>query len=333
MSDLMTSWLGLSLKTPFVVAASPLSKDPDAIAMAVDSGAGAVIMHSLFEEQLINEQMAVHKFVDMQIDHDAESRGFLPESSMFSVDAGSYLVELENLRKRVNVPIIGSLNGTTPGGWINYAKRLECAGANAIELNLYDVTTLFTETGAEVEKRQLDVVHSVVQAVNLPVNVKLSSFYSSVPSFVHSLENVGAMGVTVFNRFYQPDISLETLDVSRKLSLSTPDELTLRLHALAILSATTNLSLSCTGGVHSGFDAAKAILCGARVVQLASVLLRYGPKQLSVIRDELIQFLNGKGYKSSCEAQGVLNHQSAPNQHAWERMNYIEILEGWHTTY
>ena len=182
-------------------------------------------MHSLFEEQLIHEQMAAHRFLDSRTDLDAEARSFLPASEVFAIDAEPYLAELDRLRRRVDVPVLASLNGTTPGGWTSYARRLENAGADALELNLYDVATSPDETGAAVEERQLEVVRSVVGCVRLPVTVKLSSFYASVPSFVRRLEQAGARGVTVFNRFYQPDVSLDTLDVDRRLVLSTSAEL------------------------------------------------------------------------------------------------------------
>lgn len=329
MADLSTRWLGLTLRSPLVVAASPLSRDPDAIAAAVASGAGAVVMHSLFEEQLIHEQMAAHRFLDSRTDLDAEARSFLPASEVFAIDAEPYLAELDRLRRRVDVPVLASLNGTTPGGWTSYARRLESAGADALELNLYDVATSPDETGAAVEERQLEVVRSVVGCVRLPVTVKLSSFYASVPSFVRRLEQAGARGVTVFNRFYQPDVSLDTLDVDRRLVLSTSAELPMRLHALALLSPTTALSLGCTGGVHSGRDAAKAILCGAHAVQLASVLLEHGPQRVGVILDELTRWLDEKAYRSSAEARGVLDLRSAPDPHAWERLNYARMLDGW----
>jgi dihydroorotate dehydrogenase (fumarate) len=329
MTDLTTSWLGLTLKSPFVVAACPLSKDPDQIARAVLGGAGAVIMYSLFEEQLTADQMAAHRFLDVLADSDAESRTFLPNVDVFSLDAEPYMRQLERLRARVDVPVIASLNGVTPGGWTRYAKRLEAAGASAIELNLYEVATSVDEDGATLEKRQLEVVASVVQAVGIPITVKLSPFYSSLPAFVKQLERAGARGVAVFNRFYQPDVDIDELDVDRHLSPSTSAELPVRLHALALLSPRTKLGLACTGGVHSGRDAAKAILSGAHVVQLASVLLQHGPSRVTVLQDELGAWLDHKGYASSAEARGVLDASSAPDPHAWERMNYTRLLEGW----
>jgi dihydroorotate dehydrogenase (fumarate) len=329
MADLSTQWLGLSLRSPLVVSASPLSHDPDAIAKAVDAGAGAVVMYSLFEEQLAFEQMAAHRYVDSMIDMDAEARSILPNASTASMDVQPYLREVDRLKKRVDVPIVASLNGTTPGGWTSYASKLEASGVDALELNLYEVATNPVESGAAVEDRQLEVVTRVVRAVGIPVNVKLSPFYASVPAFVRRLELAGAKGVAVFNRYYQPDVDLEELDVDRHLHLSTPAELPLRLHALAVLSATAKLSLACTGGVHSGRDAAKAILSGAHVVQLASVLLQHGPRHLGVVRAELEAWLDGRGYVSSAEARGVLDLRGAPDAHAWERLNYARMLQGW----
>ena len=286
-------------------------------------------MHSLFEEQLLHEQMSAHRFIDANIDMDAETQGIRAGAGAFSMGAEPYLAELHALKRRADVPILASLNGTTPGGWTDYATRLESAGADALELNLYEVATSPDESGAAVERRQLEVVRSVVAAVKVPVNVKLTSSYASLPAFVRSLEQAGARGVVVFNRFYQPDIALDTLDVDRRLVLSTPAELPLRLHALALLSPTTTLSLGCTGGVHSGADVAKAVLSGAHVVQLASVLLEHGPGHVAVLRDELAAWLDAKGYKSSTEARGVLDLRSAPDAHVWERLNYTRMLDGW----
>ena len=273
--------------------------------------------------------MAAHRYLDTHTDLNAEARSFLPDAGMFSLDAEAYIAEVERLRQRIDIPVVASLNGTTPGGWVHYAKRLAEAGASALELNLYDIATQTRESGSQVEDRQIELVASVVAAVPIPVGVKLTPFYVSLPAFVNRLAEVGVRGVTVFNRFYEPAIDLDTLEVRRTLTPSTSAELPLRLHALAVLSSTSTLSLACSGGVHSGEDASKAILCGAHVVQVASALLEYGPTRMAILRDELSHWLAGKGYTTSAAARGVLNIERVPAPLVWTRMNYIRTLEGW----
>jgi dihydroorotate dehydrogenase (fumarate) len=329
MVDLKTLWLGRMLPSPIILGASPLSHDVEQIAAAVEAGAGAVVMYSLFEEQVINEQMAAHHFIDARVDTNAEASGFLPDVDVFSLGAEPYLKQLQLLRDRVKVPVSASLNGTSPGGWTDYARACEARGADAIELNLYDVVTSFDENAKKVEDRQLAVVESVAHTVDIPITVKLSPFYTSVPAFVKRIQNAGAEGVTLFNRFYQPDVDLETLGVDRRLTLSTSRELPLRLHALAVLSPHTPLGLACTGGVHSGHDAAKALLCGADVIQLTSVLLEKGPEYVGTVITELRDWLAQTGYVSSDESRGVLAMGTAPDAHVWERLNYIRLLDGW----
>lgn len=329
MIDFTTDWVGLQLPTPIVVGASPLTNDVEALRSCVANGAGAVVMHSLFEEQIVAEQLAVHRFIDSQIDMDAEAQSFLPESQVFSIGSAPYVASLRKLRQTLSVPIIASLNGTSPGGWCELASDLANAGATGIELNLYDIATSFLESGADLESRQLSVVRSVVKAAEIPVIVKLSPFYSSLPGFVRGIESAGAKAVVLFNRFYQPDINLEDLGVSKELRYSTNAELPLRLHGIALLSGRTPLHLGLTGGVHSGDDAAKAILCGAHTVQLASALLAHGPDQLKKILNELRTRLEGIGYRTLAEACGVLSLKKAPDPHAWERLNYARLLKSW----
>ncbi len=329
MADLGTTWLGLKLRTPFVVAASPISRDPHAAARAVEAGAGAIVMHSLFEEQLAEEQMAVHRLIDSQMDLNAEASSFMPEIPFFSLDGEGYLAELAALRAAVDVPVVASLNGTTPGGWTRSARRLADAGADALELNLYDIATHAMESGDAVEQRQLALVEAVVAAVPIPVAVKLSPFYTALPAFVRQLEAAGVRGVTVFNRLYEPEVDVDTLEVRRQLELSTAAELPQRLHALAVLSTTCGLSLACSGGVHDGENAAQAIACGAHVVQLASLLLAHGPARLSIVRDELQHWLGARGYADVEALRGVLNLARSPEPSAWTRLNYIRTLDGW----
>ncbi len=329
MVDLSCSWLGLPLRSPLVVGASPLCDTGDTARRLVDAGAGAVVMHSLFEEQLVADQVAAHLFFDSHVDTDAEARSFLADTDVFSVGSAPLLRRIEVLRDSLDVPVIASLNGVTPGGWTMYARQLADAGAAAIELNLYDVATDIDETGDAVERRQLDVVCDVVASVEVPVSVKLSPFYASVPSFAARLVTVGAAGVVLFNRFYQPDIDLDTLDIDRHLVLSTPAELPLRLHALAVLHGRTPLSLASSGGVHHGHDAAKAILCGADVVQMVSALLVDGPRRLQQISTELAGWLEEHGYRNLTEARGATSLGSVANPHEFARLNYAHLLHSW----
>ena len=222
MADLTTTWLGLELASPFIVGASPLADDLDALRGFVTAGAGAVVLRSVFEEQIVAEQLAVHRFIDSRIDHDAEARSFLPDSGSFPVGAEATVAHLQRVRAAVDVPVVASLNGVTPGGWTDIASELAAGGADAIELNLYDLATDLDETSADVEDRQLQVAASVVAAVDVPVTVKLSPFYTALPNLVRRLEHTGVAGVAVFNRFYQPDVDPDTLDLDRHLHLSTP---------------------------------------------------------------------------------------------------------------
>ncbi|NMT62516.1 dihydroorotate dehydrogenase-like protein [Marinobacter orientalis] len=329
MTELTTRWLGLDLRSPLVVGASPLTDDLEALKACVGAGAGAVVMHSLFEEQLVAEQMAAHHFIDSRINMDAEARSFFPESDVFEMGSGSYLKRLDLLQDALDVPVIASLNGISSGGWTQHARELEDAGAAAIELNLYDLAMDPSDTAATLEQRQLEVVRSVVEQVTIPVSVKLSSFYSALPAFVAGVEAAGARGLVLFNRFYQPDMDLDELELSREVVLSSNAELPLRLHGMAMLFNRTGLEMAASGGVHSGDDATKAILSGATVVQLVSALLVEGPSALGRITGELNQRLSTMGYRNLAEARGALSLDNAPNAGAWERLNYARLLHGW----
>ena len=329
MTDLSCTWLGLNLRSPLIVGASPLALTAERAREFVDAGAGALVMPSLFEEQLIADQLAAHEFFDNYVDTNAEARSFLPETEVFSVGASPAMDRIRALCDAVAVPIIGSLNGVTPGGWTGFARQLQDAGASAIELNLYDVVTDLDESGEQIEQRQLRVVEDVVAAVSVPVSVKLSPFYASVPNFVSRLESAGAAGVVTFNRYFQPDIDLETLDIDRHLVASTSAELPLRLHALAVLSGRTDLSLTCSGGVHSGTDAAKAILCGAHAVQVVSALLADGADALAQIHRGLSAWLDDRGYEQVSQARGATSMANVANPHELERVNYAHLLQSW----
>lgn len=333
MVDLATDWMGLRLRSPLVAGAGPLSQDPDGARRAVAAGAGAIVMHSLFEEQLAEEQMAVHLLIDTRLDHDAEAAGFLPEAA-FALDGEGYLAELAALKAAVDVPVLASLNGTTPGGWARYAAKLAQAGADGLELNLYDIATDAGESAAEVEARQVALVRQVVGTVSIPVSVKLAPTYSALPHFVRALHAAGARGVTVFNRLHDPAVELDALEVRRTLALSTPAELPQRLHALAILSAACpGIALACSGGVHGWQHAARAIACGATVVQTTSAVLAHGPDHFASLRQGLATWLDERGYGAVGELRGILNRDHAPDPQAWSRLNYVHTLDGWRSAF
>lgn len=330
MVDLTTDWMGLELRSPLVVGASPLTDGVERAQRVVAAGAGAIVLPSVFEEQLVADQLAAHHFFDAHVDTDAEARSFLADTDVFSLATEPAERRIAELVDVLDVPVVASLNGVTPGGWTAHARDLADAGAAAIELNLYDVATSVERTGEHLEHDQLQVVAAVVSAVDVPVTVKISPFYASVPNFAARLEDAGAAGIAVFNRFLQPDLDLDTLELDPTLHLSTPAELPLRLHALGALHGAVTMSLASTGGVHSGRDAAKAILCGAHVVQVVSALLAGGPEALRQIEAELRGWLDERGYRDLGEARGATSLDRVPNPHAWERLNYAHVLQGWH---
>jgi dihydroorotate dehydrogenase (fumarate) len=327
--DLSTRWLGLDLSSPLVLGASPLTDDLDALEAAVRAGAGAVVMRSLFEEQVIVEQLAIHRFIDGHVDVDAEARTFLPAEDLFPVGIEPYLALLGRIKTRLSVPVLASLNGTHDGGWLESARRLAGQGADALELNLYDIVTDLDLTSADVEARQLAIIEHVARAVAIPVSVKLSPFYAALPGFVRRAASAGARGVVLFNRFYQSEIDVDALEVKPTLHLSTSAELPLRLSALAILSGRVDLDLAATGGVHTGTDALAALLAGASVVQMTSAVLHGGPTAFARVTQELRERMAGVGYRDVAEARGAMNLMRCPSPHAWERANYMRVLRGW----
>jgi dihydroorotate dehydrogenase (fumarate) len=330
MVDLGTDWLGLRLRSPLVVGASPLTRTVDDARRLVDAGAGAVVLASVFEEEIVADQLAAHRFLDTDVDVDAEARSFLPD---FDIPLGGptrTLRHLEELRTAIDVPVVASLNGVSRGGWTDLAGQLVAAGADALELNLYEPPGALEESSADIEDRQLEVVAAVLAAAgNIPVAVKLSPSYAGLPSFASRVAAAGAAGLVMYNRFYQPDVDLDTLDVDRRLVLSTSAELPQRLHSLAILHGRVPLSLAASGGVHSGLDAAKAVVCGASAVQIVSVLLDRGTPALTSILQELTEWLSTTGYRTIEEACGAMSLDNVADPARWERLNYARLLQGW----
>lgn len=328
--DLSVTYLGLRLRHPVMPGASPLVDDLDVVRRLEDAGASAIVMHSLFEEQVSREGRAAHRHFDAYGDAGPEAASYFPSSDVFALGPVEYLERLGQIRAAVGVPVIASLNGTTPGGWCEYAALMQEAGAHAIELNLYALPTDPDEDGASVEARLADVVREVRRVVTVPLAVKLSPFVTSMPAFVRRLDGVGASGYVLFNRLYQPDLDPETLVVRRALRLSDPSELAARLHLLAIVFPATRGSLAVTGGVHTGLDAVKAVMAGAAGVQVVSALLRHGPEHLRTIRHDLARWLAEHEYERLETARGSLSLHRCPDPAAYERANYVHLLQSWH---
>ena len=326
--DLSTTYLGLKLKHPLMLGASPLVDDLDAIRRAEEAGVAAVVMHSLFEEQFDSERLA-QEYLEAHSESFAEALSYLPTANEFVLTPEAYLEQIGKVKSVVSVPVIGSLNGTTKGGWLGYAKRIEAAGADALELNVYQVASDPQQTGADVEQKALDIVTSVVEATSLPVAVKLSPAYASLANFASRLQAAGVKGVVLFNRFYQPDIDIEQLETTQQLQLSDSSELLLRLRWLAILSGRLDLSLGATGGVHTAEDALKAVMAGAHGVQLVSAILQRGPGYFATLRDELTALLEKYEYESLGQAQGSMNLSKSPQPTLYERGNYVKLLQGY----
>jgi dihydroorotate dehydrogenase (fumarate) len=326
--NLTTTYMGFELAHPLIPGASPLTGSLDTVRRLEDAGAPLLVMHSLFEEQIVLEEVAVTRSLERGDESYAEALNYLPQPSEFRLGPDEYLDQVRRIKSAVAIPVIASLNGTTAGGWLRYARLIEQAGADGLELNLYELATDLDEPGAAVEQRGLDVVHAVCAAVALPLAVKLSPFYSSIANFAHRLDEVGVDALVLFNRFYQPDIDVNALELLR-VNLSSPTELLLRLRWLAVLSGRVRASLGATGGVHSAVDAVKAVMAGAHGVQMVSALLRNGPEYLGTVRAELARWLEEHEYESLRQMQGSMSLGHCADPAAYERANYVKILQGW----
>ena len=327
--DLSTKYLGLNLPNPLVAGASPLVDEMDTVKRLEDAGCAAIVMHSLFEEQITREQLGTEMDMELHAESFAEALSYFPQPKEYRLGPEQYLEQIRRIKAAVKVPVIGSLNGTSPAGWLSYAKLIQEAGADALELNVYYLATQAWETSQSVERRTLEGLKAAKQAVKIPVSVKLSPFYSSLANLAKQLDDEGADGLVLFNRFYQPDIDVEELEVVPSLQLSDSSELLLRLRWLAILSGHFKGSLACSGGVHSHLDAIKAVMAGAHAVQLVSVLLKRGPAYLATLRDGIASWMEEHEYASIEQMVGSMSHQKSPNPQALERANYMRILQGW----
>ena len=327
--DLSTSYLGLRLDSPLMPGASPLVDDLDMVKRLEDSGASAIVMHSLFEEQITGERLATIYHMELYADSYAEALSYFPHGAEFALGPDQYLEQIRKIKKMVAVPVIGSLNGTTPGGWTKYARLIQEAGADALELNVYLVATDPQESADLIEKRTVELCREVARSVDIPVAVKLSPFFTSLANFAAQLDGVGIDGLVLFNRFYQPDIDIESLEARPTLRLSDSSELLLRLRWLAILSRQLSCDLAVTGGVHTAEDTIKSIMTGAAAVQMVSALLTLGPEHLLVVREALSQWMEENGYDSIRQMQGSMALNRCPDPHAFERANYMRTLATW----
>ena len=325
-ADLRSRYLGLDLKNPIVAAASPMTSTIESLKRLEDAGVAAVVLPSLFEEQIEHEEMATHNLMLSGAEMSPEARGFFPEMQNYNTGSDNYLKLIGEAKKALSVPVIPSLNGYTPGGWTQIAKKLEQAGADAIELNIYFLATGAEETSADVEKRYVDLVKSVSSIVSIPVAVKVSPYFSAMTNMAARLAQAGASGLVLFNRFVQPDIELAELEVTPRVVLSTSDELRLALRWIAILRGRVKASLAATGGAHTAEDVLKLLLAGADCVMLASSLLRKGPNHVTALVNGVEKWLTAREYTSVEQMKGSLSQQACPDPAAFERTNYMKAL-------
>ena len=329
MSDLTTTYLGIKLKNPLVVSASPLTEDIDNIRRMEDAGAAAVVMHSLFEEQITLERHELDCHLSQGAESFAESLTYFPEMRVYNLGPEGYVKHIRRVKDAVRIPIIGSLNGVSRGtwtNWIDYAHKIEEAGADALELNIYFIPTDPQVTGEQVELRYCDLVRAVKSNLRIPLAVKIGPYFSSMIRMALQLEQAGADALVLFNRFYQPDFDLEHLKVVPQLALSNPYEVLLRLHWAAILFPHLKADLAVTGGVHSGLDVLKAMMAGARVAMMTSALLRNGINHLAQVQAELTAWMEQHEYESVREMQGSMSHRAVAEPAAFERGNYLRVL-------
>ena len=326
MVDLSTTYLGLQLKNPIVASASPLSKKVDSVKRLEDAGAAAVVMYSLFEEQIVHESQALDHFLNSGTESFAEALTYFPDLENYNVGPVEYLDLIAKLKQAVSIPVIASLNGVTTGGWVEHAKNMEEAGADALELNIYNVPTDVAVSGTDLEQSYIDLVADIRRQIHIPLAVKLSPFFTSPANMAARLAKAGANGLVLFNRFYQPDLDIETLEVLPILHLSTSEALLLPLRWTAILYGRVNADLALTSGVHTGQDAVKAVMAGASVTMLASELIARGAGRVTEILAEMNAWMQEFEYISVTQMRGSMSQQSVADPAAFERANYMKAL-------
>lgn len=334
MTDLRTRYLGLDLRSPLVASAGPLTREPDSWRRLEDAGVGAIVLPSLFEEEIEHESFAVTSAVERGAHVSGEATGFLPELDLPVIGPDRHLEMVEAARAAVAIPVIASLNGVSPGGWVRYARYLQEAGASAIELNLYDIVVDPRIDAATVEQRYVELVEEVRAEVVVPVSVKLTPWFTALAHLVTRLEAAGVDGVVLFNRLYQPDIDLDTLEVVPRLLLSTPAESRLPLHWIGALHGQVGLSLAASSGVHDGSDVLKLLLAGADVVMTTSALLRHGPGHVATMERYVREWMTERDYDSVAQLRGSVSRGNVPDPEVYERAQYHRVLRsgdlGWH---
>lgn len=327
--DLTTKYLGLELKNPIIPSASPLTQSLDSAKSLEDAGASAIVLHSLFEEQLTHESGELDHYLNYGTESFAEATSYFPEPDQFKLGPIEYLDLIADLKKSLSIPVIGSLNGISKGGWVKYARNMEQAGADAIELNVYYIPTSTEVTSEEIENMYVDTLKSVKENVNIPVAIKLSPFFTTMASMAKKLDNAGADGLVLFNRFYQPDFDLEQLEVVPNLVLSTNWELRLPLRWIAILYGNVNAGMVATSGVAGYTDVLKVMMAGGSAVMMASELLRNGVGRISDILMDLTEWMEENEYDSIKMMQGSMSQKACPEPAAYERANYMKTLQSY----
>jgi len=324
--NLTTNYLGLTLRTPLVPSASPLSQDLDNLKLMEDSGAAAVVLHSLFEEQIRHERYELHWVLNQGTESFPEALSYFPEAPEFQLGPEEYLRHVARAKTSLAIPVIASLNGATPGGWTSFARQIEQAGADALELNLYQVPTDAQVSGADLEAQLMEVIAAVRAEVSIPLAVKLSPFFSNFANIAQRVSDQGANGLVLFNRFYQPDISLELLEVEPRVFYSTPMALRLPLRWIAILFGRHELSLAATSGVHRAADALKLLMVGADVTMLCSALMRHGIAHLRSVEREMVAWMEEHEYTSIAQMKGSLSQSRCADPSAFERAQYLRAV-------
>ncbi|HEV8041470.1 MAG TPA: dihydroorotate dehydrogenase-like protein [Bryobacteraceae bacterium] len=326
MTDLSTEYLGLQLRSPLVVSASPLAKDLSNLRRMEEAGAAAIVLQSLFEEQITAEEESLDRFLTQGTDSYAEALSYFPNLRSYGMGPDAYLEHVRKAKQAVSIPIIGSLNGVSSGGWIRYARLIQQAGADALELNIYFLPTSLEIEGREIEASYCDLLEAVKSKVHIPVAVKLAPYFTSMTNMAARLDRAGADALVLFNRFYQPDFDLEALEVTPSLTLSSSDELRLRLHWVALLSRAVRCELAITGGVHTHEDVLKGIMAGANVVMLTSALLKHGISYLRELEASVVEWIDKHEYESIRQMRGSMNAAAVAEPAAFERANYIKVL-------